>query len=145
MKTEKIFAALFIIGLVLKSIHIPGGNSLLILTLVTLSIAYFPFGFYMLSGSKMQQNIGLSIGVGMVLSVSVIGILFRVMHWPGAAVMQIFGLITALPLLILVHALRKKTDLEAENDYFRGLILRMTTVSIVALLLFSLSFSAFRI
>ena len=77
MKTEKIFAGLFLLGCVFKLMHWPGASIALILSCGIMSILYFPFGFYFLSGKTFQQqNIGLSVGVGVGLSTAITGIIF---------------------------------------------------------------------
>lgn len=81
MKTEKILAGLFLIGVIFRLMHWPGGYIAIIISLGILSLLYFPFGFYFLSGKTFKdQVIGLSAVAGMFLSTPVIGILFALMR-----------------------------------------------------------------
>lgn len=146
MKTEKALGILFLIALILRLAHIPGGTAFSIISLGILSMVYFPFGFYFLSGKTFQQqNIGLSLGIGMALSLVVIGILFRVMHWPGALFIQLASFGGSIPLVFVVQSLRKKEHPEELDDYYRLLYWRLIAINTVALFFFLLSFTAFRI
>ena len=110
---------------------------ILILTIGILSMIYFPFGIYFLSGKTFQQqNVGLSIGVGMALSILVVGILFKLMHWPGALAMLIVGLAGVIPLFFVVRMLRNRNTYEERNDYYGQLFLRLSIGVIVGLCLF---------
>ena len=137
MRTEKILAGFCLFGILLRLLHFPGGNMILILTIGILSMIYFPFGIYFLSGKTFQQqNVGLSIGVGMALSILVVGILFKLMHWPGALAMLIVGLAGVIPLFFVVRMLRNRNTYEERNDYYGQLFLRLSIGVIVGLCLF---------
>ncbi len=134
MKTEKVFACITILGLILKHLHIPGAGLLLVLSLFTLALLYFPFGFYFLSDKSIKINTGISAVFGWLLSIVFIGILFRVMHWPGAANMAIIGTITAIPLAIFSYIKHKNSSPE-ELNYFKNLLIRTSILLIISALL----------
>jgi hypothetical protein len=46
MKTEKTLLIIVVIASLLKMLHIPGGSVLLVLSLLGLTLCYFPLGFY---------------------------------------------------------------------------------------------------
>lgn len=127
MKTEKVFVCLTLIGMLLKFSHIPGGSPILVLSLLTLTLLYCPFGFYFLSDKSIKINTGISIVFGWLLSVVFVGILFRIMHWPGAAVMAIIGALSAIPLVIFSYAKYKKSNPEDLN-YFKNLLIRSSVL-----------------
>jgi hypothetical protein len=134
MKTEKVFVCITILGLILKYLHIPGGGPILVLSLLSLALIYFPFGFYFLSDKSIKTNTGISVVFGWLLSVVFIGILFRVMHWPGAAPMAIVGTITAIPLAIFSYIKHQKSNQEDLN-YFKNLLIRTSILLIISTLL----------
>jgi hypothetical protein len=88
MKTkEKIFVALVVTGLILKSFLIPGGGALMTLSLYLLSIYYLVT--YWLKR-------GLLILIGISLFITVLGILFRLQFYQYAYYMLSAGLIFCL-------------------------------------------------
>lgn len=133
MKTEKIFTFLTLLGLLLKYINVPGGNILLVLSLLILSLLYFPFGFYFLSDKNIKTNTVTSIIFGWLLSIAFIGILFKIMHWPGAIVMAIFGTFLSIPLVIYSYLKFQKSNSEDLN-YFKKLLIRSIILSIISML-----------
>lgn len=102
MKTEKIFAGLFLIGLCLYFFNVLGNSLLLIFCLVLLAFFCFPLGFYFFSDQTLKrQNIALSILGGIALFFAPIGILFKLMNWSG----HIIVLMTALVLITILLAI----------------------------------------
>lgn len=134
MKTEKVFVCITILGLILKYLNIPGGSPLLVVSLLTLTLLYFPFGFYFLSDKSFKINTGISVLFGWLLSVVFIGILFRVMHWPGSAAMAICGTISAIPLVMFSYMKYKKSNPEDLN-YFKNLLIRSSILLCISVLL----------
>jgi len=117
MKTEKIFTLVFISALVAKFLNIPGSSLLLMLSLLVLFLLYFPFAFYFFSDKIIrQQNIVVSIFGGMVLSIIPLGILFKLMLWPGYQVQLGMTLILTPLLLLLLIYLNKKSKDELNGD-----------------------------
>lgn len=133
MKTEKVLAIIVILSTLMKMFHVPGGSVFLILSILTLTILYFPLGFYFLSDKSYKENTITSIIFGWLLSVCFVGIMFRIMHWPGAIVMNIVGSMTALSLAIFIYFKYKNSNHE-NMVYFRNLLIR-------SLILFILSFA----
>ena len=106
-KVELTLLGIFIISIILLLISLPGGSMLMILSLGTLSFFYFYFGFAILNGITLRNIFkkkcysGISsmrivgaIGVGISLSMLNIGILFKLMSWPGSSFMLLVGLIS---------------------------------------------------
>ncbi|UGS19788.1 hypothetical protein [Flavobacterium cyclinae] len=124
MKTEKTLSLIFILSLIFKLMHWPGAGPLMIISLLGLAFCYFPFGFYFFSDKNFKtQNIGISIVFGWMLSISIIGILFKLMFWPGAAPMLIVGATTSFILAgVAVILFAKSTDLL--KNYYKNLLIR---------------------
>ncbi|WP_162126949.1 hypothetical protein [Flavobacterium phycosphaerae] len=135
MRTEKIVAAILVVGLILRNFHIPGGTILTVLPMTLLALLYFPFGFYFLSDKKIDgKTVGFSIVSGLLLSTLVIGCEFKVMHWTGAMMVLIFGLVTCLPIAVASYLNFTKSK-EGENAvYFKNIFVRVVTFTIFGLL-----------
>lgn len=89
-----ITTAIIIIGAFLKLMHWPGGGYLLILGIVMLAIAFIPLALinhYRTAGEK--KNLSLYVVTWLTCFVVFGGMLFKVMHWPGAGI----ALLVALP------------------------------------------------
>lgn len=140
MKTEKTVIVIFIIGLLAKFFDIPGCEILLIISSAILSIIYFPLSFYFFSDKTLKtQNIPLSIAGGMFISITVLGILFKLMFWPGAAIQLFAGIIT-MPILLLVTFLLFKNL--KNNDlvvYYKNYLLRTIFWTVLCFVSFTLS------
>ena len=125
-KAEIIIASLTVISLVLKLVldYFPGINFLTVLLLSFLSMLYFHLGFAIFNTIRLRKvfnkesykNISAlkifgSIAAGLSLSITIIGILFKVMHWPGASVNLIFGFsgILMVSVLSIVKYLKTKS------------------------------------
>jgi uncharacterized membrane protein len=134
MKTEKTLLIIAVLASLLKMFHIPGGSIFLVLSLLGLAFCYFPFGFYFLSDKSYKENTLTSVLFGWLLSVCFIGILFRIMHWPGAMIMNIVGTMSALPLSIFAYSKYKSSNQE-NMVYFRNLLIRSFILFIVSLVM----------
>lgn len=138
MKTEKALSIVFIISLIFKLMHWPGANILMILSLLGLAMCYFPFGFYFFSDKNMKtQNIGISIVFGWILSVCIIGILFKLMFWPGYDPMLLIGTLVSLPLLGVAVLLFVKSS-ELLKNYYKNLLIRTSILVVISLLFYLL-------
>lgn len=131
MKTEKIFTCITLLGLLLKYLNIPGGNVLFVFSLLVLALLYFPFGFYFLSYKSIKTNTITSIVYGWLLSIVFVGVLFRIMHWPGASVMAIGGTISSIPLVIFSYIKYQKHNPEDLN-YYKNLLIRSSVLLIIS-------------
>ena len=106
---ERVLIGLAIIGFMLILTSTLGGASILILSLVFLSLLYFVGGYFQPTpDGKVSAKLALiKIASGLTLSVLVIGLLFKIMLWNGAAIMLLIGLVgTAMAGLIAFALLR---------------------------------------
>lgn len=91
--------SIIIIGALLKTMHWPGGGQLLVLGILTLILVFVPLALrnhYMTAGEN--KNLLLYIVTLLTCLVVFGGMLFKVMHWPGAGI----ALLVALPFPYLV-------------------------------------------
>lgn len=103
-KVEYIAYTVLAISILLKLLHIPGGNMLLIMTLSTLSFIY-AFGFNQampnspfknIFGDNSYENLkGFQVAIAAIanilLAIQIIGILFFIMFWPGGETFLLVG------------------------------------------------------
>ena len=106
--------------------------------MLSLALCYFPFGFYFFSDKNFKtQNIGISIVFGWLLSVCIIGILFKLMYWPGSSPMLLIGTLTAVPLIgVAILLYIKSTDVL--KNYYKNLLIRTSVLFLLSLLCFLL-------
>ncbi len=136
MKTEKVLFAIFIIGLFFKYNLWPGGSVFVILSLLGIAFCYFPLGFYFINDKPVfKKKVGLSILYGWLLSIALIGILFKIMFWPGAGPMLVIGGISLIPLLIVAVVLNNKSD-EESKVFNRNLLIRTSTIAFLTFFYF---------
>ncbi len=105
--TGNLSLALIGVGTTLKIFHWPGAGPALLLGFILLCIVFFPASIYLNyieGGEKKRPVLNLSILIGGIILMA--GILFKVMHWPGAAVMLFGGwtliIFIFLPILLIV-------------------------------------------
>ena len=125
MKTEKVMTSIFLLAFIAKLFDLPGLSILLILSLGIISILYFPLAFYFFSDKSLnRQNIALSIVGGMVLAIIPMGILFKIMFWPGAQVELASSLILT-PILLVITILLSRKNNEELKVYYKNYLTRI--------------------
>ena len=86
-------AALILLGTLFKFYHWPAGSLLLMLGMAALSICFLPLMFILKFKSEQESNRSITlslIGGGAAMFIAT-GILFKMMHWPGATAIQYTG------------------------------------------------------
>lgn len=98
---------MILIGSIFKIQHWPGANVLILVGVFFLTVVFLPLLFILKFKSTEENNrsVVLSI-IGFVSAILIcVGILFRILHWPGARMMTIIGcsllLLGYLPIYIL--------------------------------------------
>jgi hypothetical protein len=136
MRTEIGLSITIFLGLLIKYLHWPGGGVVIVFAFSLLAMLYFPGGFYFFSDKKIKNsNLALSIISGMFLSITLVGILFKIQYWPGANVNLKVGCITA-PILLAVIIFMKSKAAENLNTYYKNMMTRTGVLSILGLLFF---------
>lgn len=112
-----ILLAVLLTGFSFKAMHWPGAN---ILTILTLSI--FAYWYLAVGAAKAFQdkpfngiNIVKSFVGGLSGTIISSGLLYKLMHWPGANVMLVTGLIIFSAFLILFFIKRAKDKKEFDK------------------------------
>lgn len=124
-------ALLLIIGTVFKMQYLPGAGVLIVCGGAVISLAYFPTMLWLALKApagwlgRLRQVVG-PVGA----SAIVMGTLFKIMHWPGATMLMIGGLLLLglvfLPLYFVT--LRKETKLQLQPMSLGVLLLIGTTL-----------------
>lgn len=127
--TGNVSLALLGMGTVLKIFHWPGASPALLLGFVLLCFIFFPSAIYLnhkefKAKGRTALNVSILIG-GIVL---MIGILFKVMHWPGASFLLFTGWSIVvgvfLPVLLFVK-IREVSTTKEKVVYVLGVIALM--------------------
>jgi len=136
MRTEKLLSVIFLVGLVFKLLHWPGSGILLVLSLSTISILYFPAAFYFFSDKDIKrQNLVLSIVSGLFLSLIPLGILFKIMYWQGSQFFLLMGTVTA-PIFFVIIYLYKSQIKDDLKTYYKNLIRRTGILTSLTILFY---------
>ena len=135
MRSEKILSAVFLLGLVLKLLNIPAAGMLLMLSLMGIGILYFPAAYYFFSDKVIKrQNIPLTIVSGLFFSLIPIGILFKLLYWPGGGKMYlIIGSVTA-PIIFIISYISRTKAVEDLKIYYKNMLFRTGVLTILAAL-----------
>lgn len=142
---EKILIAITLLGLALKLMYWPGGSTLMILGLGLLSMFYVAAAYFLFSpvtvayidgfayNKTSAPRLMLALATGFSLSIGAIGILFRFMHWPGASVMLLVGMISLVPIAI-VSVVKLKNNNDA---FYKSIAIRSIVFGCLSILLFA--------
>jgi hypothetical protein len=122
---ESIIISFAVVGAMFKIMHWPGANIIILLTLSALALVYFPFGFYFLGNPEVKKPAILS---GFVMSLIPVGILFKVMHWPGAGVLLVSAAAAAPVLVLMLVWMRKKASPNTVQ-WYNSMLLRTVVVN----------------
>lgn len=129
-------AILMLFGCVSKIMHWPGAGIMLIL-----SVFLFCFWFLPLALKNSYDNLPfkkmktLHIVSYLVFSVCMMGVLFKIMHWPGAAVFLFIGLLSPFVIFLPVYIYHTREEEKTGNKNFLGLILGLIFLAVFSVFL----------
>jgi heme/copper-type cytochrome/quinol oxidase subunit 4 len=105
--------ALAVTGVLCKANHWPGASIALILSAVTMLLSLFMFGV------KDNKEAGLSNGLNYflvgTLALFIVGIIFKIQHWPSAGIFVVIGYALAFLLPIIIIA--QKSDFKVSRQF----------------------------
>lgn len=137
MRTEISLTIAFIIGLIIKLMHWPGGAFIMVISLCSLMLVYL-CGFYFFRERKTKKHVlGLSIVSGVLFSIIPIGVLFKFQHWPGAGFNLLLGTTGALIMTVVMIIMSQKAEPELA-PYFRKMIRRGAILTVLSASLYLL-------
>lgn len=150
-KVEIVLGSIAFTGLLIRLVPYPGGGALMVLSLSTLAHMYMCFNFALFNQIRLRDifkkasyqgidplRIVGAVATGFVLSIVVVGIMFRLMLWPGASV-QIGAGLSLLAIIILIGLIKYR---ETKSSYYLILFKRIaiyTCIGIPFLLLSKLN------
>ena len=135
MRTEIAFTFLFLLGLLCKLLHLAGASTLLVGSLLAISLLYFPTAFYFFCDKAIKrQNLLFSLIAGTFLSLIPVGMLFKIMHWPGDKPMLFIGMLAAPVLLAITYFLLARKP-QGLITYYQNMLWR-TSILTAATFLF---------
>lgn len=143
MLAELLVLSLAFLGLLFKFLNWPGGNSLMIIGLSTATMVNMALGFLLYrirdpqDKSGYQQIIWLSIIAGFFLGPAYSAILFKMMHWPGSAVMLSTAMFSGLVLLVLSGVLFFIKP--EKRGYLRNMLIRCFVLTAIPMVLLTIS------
>ena len=128
-KIEKILFYIFIVTTLISiAFAFPGLNTILVISGSILSLAFFFFGFAIYNDISFRQvfknstyqtisslRVLGSVGAGFFTSLLIIGILFKVMFWPGSYTNLIFGILGLFIILVIVAIKKSKLNYNVYN------------------------------
>lgn len=143
-KIEVTLGTIALIGIILKVFNLPGAGLLLILSLSTLSLFYY-LSFALFNGIRLRdifksnayahtnaKKIIGAVGLGFALSALVMGSLFKLQFYPGAAVQLVTGLLaTAIIFTIATIVYYRKP-----NAYYKSIFKRVVAIGGIGLILY---------
>jgi len=109
---------LMMFGALLKVLHLVGAGILLPLSIFLFSLFFLPLALYSSYNSLEEKEYKwLYIVTGIVFSLDLLAVLFKIMHWPGAGIMMIIGipLPFVLFLPVYIYQTRKNKNKSAIN------------------------------
>ncbi|HEX9979046.1 MAG TPA: hypothetical protein VGB50_00610 [Flavobacterium sp.] len=140
-QAEKILVVIIVVSLMLKLFHIPGGAMLSVVFVPILGMFYMGASYFLFKDDKVVavENFEFkrtnplrvlgSVATGISLSTTLTGILFRIMHWPGAAIILLTGL-SSLVLIGLVSLFKYSKN---KSSFYQKLGYRVAAIGGIAL------------
>ena len=133
-KVEAIFCVALLVALILRMSLVSGSSMALVIILMSLAFVYFYFGFLLFTGVTFKTMFkkvayhgiaGLRIiGAmfsGFALSIACVGLLFKLLSWPGAALDLVAGLVSC-SVILLISFIKRNGKYAA---YYKPIVMRM--------------------
>ncbi|MHC1704285.1 MAG: hypothetical protein AB9846_10290 [Tenuifilaceae bacterium] len=110
---------LMLFGALFKALHIAGAGILLPISIFLFSFFFLPLALYSSYNSLEEKEYKwLYIVTGIVFSIELLAVLFKILHWPGAGIMMIIGI--PLPFVLFLpfylYQTRKNKNKSAINN-----------------------------
>ncbi len=143
-KTEIILVVVAIMGLIMRFNHYPFSGLMVIVPLFLLAMLYFYLGFALFNnlglikalkkksfeGKSKMRIIG-AIATGLALSISIIGMLFKTMFWPGAIINLLLG-VFSISVIVIISFVKLKIT---KDNYYLNILKRTIAFGLISLFL----------
>ena len=144
-KFELIVGFLAILGICLKFVHLPGSSYLTVFSFMTLSMFYSAFSFALFNSIKLRnifvkssykdtnaKRIIGAVGLGLALSTTITGGLFKLQFWPGANMQLLAGLVVMGIILLIATFFYFRN----KADYYKRIFKRIAIYGGLGLVLY---------
>jgi hypothetical protein len=129
-------AILMLFGCVAKIMHWPGAGVLLVVAVFLFCFGFLPMAlknsYDLLPLKKMKT---LHVVAYLVFAVCMMGVLFKVMHWPGASMFLLVGLLSPFVIFLPVYLYHTKEEEKTGNKNFLGLVLGLMFLAVFSVFL----------
>jgi hypothetical protein len=129
-------AVLMLFGSVAKIMHWPGAGIMLTLAVFLFCFGFFPMAlknnYDLLPVKKMKT---LHIVSYLVFSFCMMGVLFKIMHWPGAAMFLLIGLLSPFVVFLPVYLYHTREQEKTGNKNFLALVLGLMFLAVFSVFL----------
>lgn len=97
-------ASLLSLGILFKFMHWAGAALFIVLGVLLLSFVFLPLLFVLKAKEKKQSKDKIVIGLGALAAISLtLGVMFKMMHWPGANMLSLSSLIIMVFLFLPIY------------------------------------------
>lgn len=129
-------AILMLLGAMFKINHWPGAAPLLIAAVFTFCFLFLPMALMASYRSQEEKKFkALHIVTYIVFSITLMGALFKVLHWPGAGMFLIIGIPLPFVLFLPVYLYQTREEKKTSNLNFLGIMFGLTFLAIFSVLL----------
>lgn len=129
-------AILMLFGCVAKIMHWPGASILLILAVFLFCFGFLPMAlknnYDLLPLKKMKT---LHVISYLVFTVCMLGTLFKIMHWPGAAIFLLIGMLAPFVIFLPVYLYHTREEEKTGNKNFLALVLGLMFLAVFSVFL----------
>ncbi|MFL5753753.1 MAG: GldL-related protein [Bacteroidia bacterium] len=126
---------LMLLGCMFKVMHWPGASVMLILSVFLFCFLFLPSA--LVSNYKTQEGKykALHAVTFVVFALCMMGVLFKVMHWPGASLFLFIGLPLPFILFMPVYLYQTKDQKKGSSTNFLGIMFGLTFLAVFSVLL----------
>jgi uncharacterized membrane protein len=126
IKSGLISVVLTLLGLLFKIMHWPGANMMFVLGVAIFGLLFIPLLIILKFKDEVETIdkwvLSIGLGLGMIASV---GVLFKVMHWPGAGILIFSSLVAFVLLFVPTYFITKYRRAELKFNTIVNSVLMM--------------------
>ena len=128
-------ANLMLIGALLKVLHITGASLLLFVSILGFSTIFLPLALiYNYQNQEEKKYKWLHIVTYLVFSITFVGALFKILHWPYASVLMIIGIPLPFVLFLPVYLYSTRKDKSIPLLNHLGVMFGLTFLALFSVL-----------
>ncbi|OFX45348.1 MAG: hypothetical protein A2046_00040 [Bacteroidetes bacterium GWA2_30_7] len=129
-------ANLMLFGSMFKVMHWPGANVMLVLSIFIFCFWFLPAALInSYKNQEVKKHKWLYIITFIVFFINLAGALFKIMHWPGAAVFLLIGLPLPFVVFLPVYLYQTRNDKNNSILNFLGIMFGLTFLAVFSVLL----------